>query len=363
MRIEKIEINNFRGIRSATIDGFKRINIFIGKNNSCKTTILEAIFLNIGISVPLLSININRFRNLKHTEEDDFRFIFYNLNYQNFPKFKTFFDQKNHERTLEIKPRERLKSNGNLKKKQIENEIGDSVYDTQADNDVINGLTLNFSIKENQKREKSYKSEISFEMASITTNIPENYKEIVKGVYVSPYPQAPNIDKRLEKLIVNKSHKPIVDVLNKIDDSIRDISLGTNGMIYFDIGLDRLIPINLAGDGILRILSVLVAIADAKNGVIMIDEIDNGLYFSSLSTLFKALLESTRDNNVQIFATTHSYEALTKLRNVLDDEKYKDHRNDIKVYTIRKNDENVINSYAYDYEKLDFSIDQEIEIR
>ena len=40
---KKITIQNFRGIKDLTIDDFGKINLLVGKNNSCKTSVLEAL--------------------------------------------------------------------------------------------------------------------------------------------------------------------------------------------------------------------------------------------------------------------------------------------------------------------------------
>jgi len=363
MRLKKIIINNFRGVRSAEIEGFKRINFFLGKNNSCKTTILEAIFLNIGLTNPMLSININRLRDLRQTEADDFRFIFYNLDYQNIPKFESHFDENNHVRTLEIVPHKCSSTNGSLNKKELDEDIIISSIETSLEKKAVDGITLKTSIKERRQQRKFFSSEVIREGISFLITEPKEYKESVTGVFLFSSSPDPKLDTRLERLIVKKAHKPIVDILNTIDNSIRDLSLGTNGMIYFDIGIERLIPINLAGDGIRSILSILVTVADTKDGIIVIDEIDTGLHFSSQSTLLKAVLQATEEYNVQIFATTHNYETLRNLKDVLDNEEMERHRTEIKTFTLRRTPDNKINSYSYDYEKLHYAIGQEIEIR
>ena len=54
----RIEIERFRGIRYASIDGFKQINLFFGKNNCGKSSLLESLFLASGMSNPILPIHI-----------------------------------------------------------------------------------------------------------------------------------------------------------------------------------------------------------------------------------------------------------------------------------------------------------------
>jgi AAA15 family ATPase/GTPase len=42
--LNSIQIKNFRGFDNLDIDGFSQINLFIGRNNSGKSSVLEAIF-------------------------------------------------------------------------------------------------------------------------------------------------------------------------------------------------------------------------------------------------------------------------------------------------------------------------------
>ncbi|MDE6081815.1 MAG: AAA family ATPase, partial [Muribaculaceae bacterium] len=54
-----LRIKYFRGVKSAEIEGFKRINLFFGKNNCGKSTVLEALFLVTGQSNPVLPLTVN----------------------------------------------------------------------------------------------------------------------------------------------------------------------------------------------------------------------------------------------------------------------------------------------------------------
>lgn len=58
----KIEIERFRGIKHASIENFKQINLFFGKNNCGKSSLLESLFLASGLSNPLLPIHVNFMR-------------------------------------------------------------------------------------------------------------------------------------------------------------------------------------------------------------------------------------------------------------------------------------------------------------
>ena len=81
MRFKNARIENFRGISSLKIEDMGRVNLLVGQNNSGKTSVLEALFLLTGISVPQLTFSINRFRGFnRDADENNLRLIFKNLN-------------------------------------------------------------------------------------------------------------------------------------------------------------------------------------------------------------------------------------------------------------------------------------------
>jgi len=362
MELENILIENFRGIKKTEIEGFSKVNFFIGKNNSCKTSILESIFLAVGAGNPALNVRINNFRNLMHIEEDDFELIFYQLNYNNRPKFTSKFNKNGYTRTLEIIPNKSLKSNLNSNSQNID-ETNNLDYGTNSSSKSINGLELKFSNKERHKRKETYSSKIIFENSDFRQINIKDYEETLSGSYIPSTGQTMNVSSRLEKIIVNKNHKTIIEILKKIDPKIEDISLGARGMIYLDIGIEKLIPLNLAGDGVRKMLVILVSIIHKENGIVLIDEIDNGLHYLSQTIFLKAMFDLAHLYNVQIFATTHNYETLTKLKMLLEEDSMELYRSKMKTYALRKNSENIITSYAYDFDKLNHVIEQAIEIR
>ena len=76
--IRSITISKFRGIENFEISKFSRINIFLGKNNVGKTSILEAVFLLTGISNPTLTNLINAIRVSGVTSNEELSWLFYN---------------------------------------------------------------------------------------------------------------------------------------------------------------------------------------------------------------------------------------------------------------------------------------------
>ena len=74
---EQLEIENFRGIKSLEIDDLARVNLFVGRNNCGKTSVLEAAFLLTGMSNPALIPRIENSRGLFFNESSDLKNFFY----------------------------------------------------------------------------------------------------------------------------------------------------------------------------------------------------------------------------------------------------------------------------------------------
>ena len=83
--------------------------------------------------------------------------------------------------------------------------------------------------------------------------------------------------------------------------------------IMVDVGFPKLLPINLMGDGIRKIFSLLVLMYISRDGIILIDEIDNGFHYSAMRQLWSAILISAKEFNTQVFATTHNEDSIRGL--------------------------------------------------
>ena len=117
------------------------------------------------------------------------------------------------------------------------------------------------------------------------------------------------------------------------------------------------------GDGMQRLLAVITALSTVSGGIVLIDEIDNGLHYSALRILWKGILQAAREYDVQVFATTHSAEALRHLTWVLDEEENASFRDGVAAYTLIRTKDDEVRSFRYNHEQLEFAMDNDIEVR
>ncbi|WP_113663839.1 AAA family ATPase [Pedobacter nanyangensis] len=360
MELRKLEITNFRGIKHLEIDDLKLVNVFLGKNNAGKTSILEAIFISLGSQNPRIPVILDNFRNLLHTEADDFRFLFYELNYNNEVNIKTYYDDI--EKGLIITPNSSKVYNSNSQTQLIE-KLNSSSTTTDYDKIPISGLKLTYDLKKKHAKRETSAATIELEALNQYRLTPSKTPEVNKGIIVTGNTQMTSLVPKLDRLIVNKQENKVIDVLKLVDSSIKGITLGANGIILCDTGFGKRYPLNLLGEGVIKLLAILLAILDADGGVVLIDEFSNGLHFTALKNLWKAILLSATEKNVQVFLTTHHYESLEYLQQVLQEDDFVKFQNEIRSYTIRKLPDCNLKSYIYDYDKLNNAIQQEVEIR
>ena len=59
-----------------------------------------------------------------------------------------------------------------------------------------------------------------------------------------------------------------------------------------------------------RILGIALAQVNAKDGILLIDEFENGLYYSVQPDLWRFIFRLAHSLNVQVFATTHRWDCI-----------------------------------------------------
>ena len=73
---------------------------------------------------------------------------------------------------------------------------------------------------------------------------------------------------------------------------------------------DRPVPLKSLGDGATRLFAFALALANSRNGFLLIDEAENGIHYSVHSDFWRIVLRTARKNNVQVIATTHGWDCI-----------------------------------------------------
>ena len=70
------------------------------------------------------------------------------------------------------------------------------------------------------------------------------------------------------------------------------------------------IPLKRLGDGANRLLTIALALANSRNGILLIDEVENGIHYSVQPALWRMIFGAAEAANVQVVAATHSWDCI-----------------------------------------------------
>ncbi len=356
--LNKIRIENFRGFDSLELNELGKINVLLGRNNCGKTSILEALFLLIGMSNPELPENINRLRGILSSESNNIntlKYLFHDLNLAISPLITG--NLKGQIRKLKLEPYYKPSLGEDLKDKSFD------PYTTSSSVQELNGLKLEFSISENG-HSKKYESVYSVSGGRIEQRIPKDYNESLKAIFIpSGSKDSFSLLNNYSELVKKKKDHIVLETIQNFDKRVESIQALHDGIYLGLKGVDELVISNIAGDGIRRYLYIITTVANLSNGIILIDEIENGLHYSAFRLLWESILSVCETTNSQLFITTHNIETLQMLKCILEEESNAQYRDWINFYTIAETKEKGTKAYRYTYEGFNDAIDNEIEIR
>lgn len=324
--ISQINIKTYRGISGLEIDDLGDINILVGDNNSGKTSVLEVIKIlaqpsDIGniIKVALSRKNRVRAKDFIDSALTIFRKEvpdeLYNKNMRD--GFSLEMSCVNDSRFISLEIFAELSKKLNFFNENESDDKLDSVIDgtLRVTNDQ-NKTTQTFSIESNSKLRVDTTEEI--------------YKSIIMPVSVNLYGSCVAL---YPDVIKTEKKDLFIEVLKIFDKDIYDISI-VEEMIWIHHRKKETMPLFSYGSGMQKALLMSIVLVMAKGGVLLIDEIETALHTSALIEVFEFLIKACKKMEVQLFATTHSIEAVDKL---LLTAKKGGSIEEVRVITLKKN--------------------------
>jgi AAA15 family ATPase/GTPase len=145
---------------------------------------------------------------------------------------------------------------------------------------------------------------------------------------------------RFSELSKARRHRQFVDLFTKEYPWIEDLSIevvAAQPVIHATLqNMQEKIPLNSISGGINRLLSIILVMASHPKSVVVVDEIDNGLYYKHQSSFWRWLLSFARESDSQLFLSTHSQEWLESLTKAVGDQ-----TDDICLWRIERNKQNI----------------------
>ena len=379
--LESLKIEGFRGFQNFEMANLGRINLLVGKNNSGKTSILEAIqFLYVQNNLDIFLETISYRGEFSWSESNRTKvFEICHL----FPGHEIVPSQE----IIIIGSRESHQESVTISVKSIPIQLSlfsdkndDLNNDNIFDDEEWNKLLLSIRWSQSQKP-------IEMELLANGTLARDSIRRIASLSRIS---HKIGIDNQIElkfltpfsltsfdmaalfdNIVLSPLEDLIIESLKIIEPKIERIAsvvsgkyltsnnLGVRGGFLIKIkNHDQPIPIGSLGDGFWRMLGLVLAMVNLKNGILLVDEIDSGLHFTVMTDMWKVVWETAKKLNIQVFATTHSRDCWQSLAELITEEKITD--NEI---TIQRIDREKSQSVIFDPEEIVIAATSNLEVR
>lgn len=360
MNLKRIEVRNFRGLYDFACESFGDVTVICGRNNCGKTTLLEAIDFLYYSTVGGIALGLNIARNIRPLGWDELRTLFSDMDENRKVGIRAEF-LNDGEKKVEAQ----------IMKSRMTPFTGDVRVDALLGRTlVVKSSTCDGSGVITSQEARLYWAKAGSRVPGawaedgwVSENAETETEQHQWAVFLPASVRADTCIRPLKDLIDRKDQGDIVNVLRRIDRRIVDITIVGDEIKANVDGVDQLLPIRVLGDGMMKILSILVAIKVCENnGCVLIDEIDNGLHFSAYTQLISSAMELAALKNVQLIISTHSQEFLARLAT---DEVL----NSLFSVEGRFRFLNMISSFPktkiveYDYDQFRTAIDNGLEVR
>ena len=316
--IREIEIKDYKLFHDFEAKGFGRVNLISGKNNVGKTAFMEAACINVySNSVSTMTDVLTSPKQARNFLEIGVRFL----------------EDEEKKEYLEASCPCDIVSNIQKTKFQIVEDGGIKHYGFEYANNRYLVNINDFSFERNKRDDIKLITQLGFtkvQLKHVFEAVQKHDKENILYEHIQLF------DSNIVNFKIIGGDKP---------------QCKTKDGIYRDI--------NEFGDGLKRFISTICSLYATENGYLFIDEIDNGIHYTQLDHFWEVILTLSKEQNVQVFATTHSKECIesyARLAKRLEDD-------EMIFVGLGRDKQGDIQSIILDRKSLEFELNQNHEVR
>ena len=366
LHLNSLEITNVRCFEHLTIEKLGRVNLIVGKNSVGKTALLEALWLYAANGSPFVINDI-----LESRDEN----AYVKLNTKNYDsRDAAYFESLNYlfnKYTFRVGSGHRI-GIGPVQISEAKLEIAIEMFAEQPYPGIPNSwITVGplrqdeFNTLSNQhNRITIYKGDKILQ--SFTADLAKSSGGQIFLFW--KFIPANGLDSKQmsdlwSSIILFDKRKTVIDALKNIVPTIEELDLidvDSAPIFIAKLSNTRRIPVRSLGEGLLRTLGITLALNNAKGGGLLIDEFETGLHHGIQADLWRMIFLLANQLNVQVFATTHSWDCVEAFQEASAENKDEEA---MLIRLQRKRDGTGIEVVSYDDRRRDIATRQGVEVR
>lgn len=358
--LKEFSVRALRSLQSIELNDLRRVNAFVGRNGSGKTTLLEALYLFFARATADSIVGIAERRGEYDKMDNEGLWK---------PSIRHFFAGHSLSSGRDLIS---LSGDGST----LGFSLGIEDMPLRDDYRIVkptNIFHVSYKEKDGDIRELSFPICKSGAMdINYTGDGGYNHffsPEDVPVAFVDPDGMSANALLRMRDEVVSRgAESDLVKALKLLDPRVESVGFLsadekaykfiTNGTLVGLSGTNGRVPVKTLGDGMRRLLVIAMAMVCVKGGVLILDEVDSGLHYSAMQSLWDFLLKVAIANDVQVFASTHSLDCLRGLASLCDEED--DVSECVRLYSLSNIGKRVV---SYSGRDMSIAINSEIEVR
>jgi hypothetical protein len=314
--LHAVHIDRYRGIARCVAEGLGRVNLVVGKNDSGKTSFLEAIELadeaeNAGHILLFWQQHRLARTTRAHDLERFWRPLFFGLDART--GFSVSVTRDDGARQA-VDVREGTDADPVVPVAH-DDDFRLDLDDTRVDHELVPNETPTWVLDIMRTGYDGIQSRQQVIATPKRLKIPRLVRR--QGGAWIPSDSAVGDDeiKYLSRLTQQGGERVVTDVLRAVDSRVSGVQLLAPGgdipelFVRLDDG-PRVLPLRLMGEGIQRSFAIAAAAAVDESPALYIDTIERGLHRSVLDALWRCIAAGSRGRNLQIFASAHSEECV-----------------------------------------------------
>lgn len=368
--LKTLAVRGFRGFESYQLSNLARVNLVVGKNNCGKSSILEAVELLVSGGHPSVFFDSVQRRSearaslARRVRESmiDISHVFFGHSFSPGTDFELSSQDGNRALWIKVLTLDEVGDQADNWERLRKNWQQRGLFDAEDDSIPIYGLRIDGGSRGTQT---------VLPVMEDGTVVFERYPRSIRNG-LTPTPVHFLTLESFDPLDMGGMWNTILEVgrETEIVDDMRILEPDLDSIHYLTgagfgrgilMGLSnraRRLPIGTFGDGMRRLLALRLSFVGTANGFLLIDEIDTGLHWTIMEEMWQFVVEVARKSNVQVFATTHSYDCIRGLASLIQSRP--DLKNDV---SIQKVDKLLKEAVCLPAEQIKVAVEQDIEVR